>query len=216
MSRRDLTLLPWVKIIIRAKRVKKRRYGSALETPHSTVRYEPDVRSGSTVRHNKRFTPKVCVMTSNFYISGAAALTSNDDSWTTPPDFYAKWNSKYNFVLDAAASSQSALCEKWYGLDHPNPEYRNALERDWHKDAQGGAVWLNPPYGRTIGLWMRKAHTEAQLGATVVCLVPSRTDTSWFHDYCIQHEYHLLRGRLKFGGSKNSAPFPSLVVVMRP
>lgn len=74
---------------------------------------------------------------------------------------------------------------------------------------------MNPPYGRTIGLWMRKAYTSAQEGATVVCLVPARTDTAWWHEYAMRGEVRFLRGRLKFGGHKNSAPFPSAVVVFR-
>lgn len=78
-------------------------------------------------------------------------------------------------------------------------------------------MWLNPPYGRAIGLWMAKAVAAAEAGATVVCLVPSRTDTRWWHDYVLPHgQVEFIRGRLKFGGCKNSAPFPSAVVVFRP
>ena len=78
----------------------------------------------------------------------------------------------------------------------------------------GCRVWLNPPYGRTIGAWIRKAYEEAQKPDTiVVMLLPARTDTAWFHDYCVKGEVEFLRGRLKFGGSKNSAPFPSMIVV---
>lgn len=75
-------------------------------------------------------------------------------------------------------------------------------------------MWLNPPYGRTIGAWIRKAYEEAQKPDTLVAmLLPARTDTAWFHDYCVKGEIEFLRGRLKFGGSKNSAPFPSMIVV---
>jgi len=155
-------------------------------------------------------------MTSNFFVHGAAAMTSNDDTWTTPRDKFQQWDSEFNFVLDAAALSTSALCNNWYGPDHPDAEFRDALTCDWSKDSGGGTIWLNPPYGRTIGKWMEKAHNEAKRGATVVCLVPSRTDTHWFHDYCIMHKVRYLRGRLKFGGAKTSAPFPSALVVMRP
>ena len=83
----------------------------------------------------------------------------------------------------------------------------------------GGTVWCNPPYGRTIGQWVRKASQEAQDGATVVMLLHARTDTRWFHDYIYQQpnvEIRFVRGRLKFGGSRNNAPFPSMVVVFRP
>jgi len=75
---------------------------------------------------------------------------------------------------------------------------------------------MNPPYGREIGKWVKKAYESAQSGATVVCLVPARTDTAWWHDYCAKGEIRFVRGRLKFGGSKNSAPFPSAVVIFRP
>jgi hypothetical protein len=76
-------------------------------------------------------------------------------------------------------------------------------------------VWLNPPYGRTIKDWVAKAEAESKKGCTVVLLVPSRTDTSWWHEHCIAYEIEFIRGRLKFGNQPNSAPFPSAVVVMR-
>jgi len=79
-----------------------------------------------------------------------------------------------------------------------------------------GVCWMNPPYGRTIGKWMRKAYESSLTGSTVVCLVPARTDTAWWHDYAIKGEVRFLRGRLKFGGSANSAPFPNAVVIFRP
>ena len=71
---------------------------------------------------------------------------------------------------------------------------------------------MNPPYGREIGKWMRKAYESSLYGATVVCLVPARTDTAWWHDYAMKGEVEFVRGRLKFGGSKASAPFPSAIV----
>ena len=74
---------------------------------------------------------------------------------------------------------------------------------------------MNPPYGREIMSWMEKAYTSSRYGATVVCLVPARTDTAWWHTYAMKGEITFLRGRLKFGGHKNSAPFPSAVVVFR-
>jgi len=79
----------------------------------------------------------------------------------------------------------------------------------------GGAVYLNPPYGRGIGKFMNKANEESQKGITIVALVPSRTDTAWWHDYCMKHEIRFIRGRLKFGDQPNSAPFPSAVIVMK-
>ena len=137
------------------------------------------------------------------------------DTWTTPKDFYNKLNSEFNFTLDAAALERSALCHNWYGPDHPDEEYRDAFKCDWFQDAKGGDIWLNPPYGREIGKWLEKAKIEASKGATVVCLVPSRTDTRWFHDSCIDFEIRFIKGRLKFGDSPSSAPFPSILVVMK-
>ncbi len=76
---------------------------------------------------------------------------------------------------------------------------------------------MNPPYGREIGDWMKKAHESATgYDATVACLVPSRTDTKWWHSYALPHEIRFLRGRLTFEGAKHGAPFPSAIVVMRP
>jgi len=75
---------------------------------------------------------------------------------------------------------------------------------------------MNPPYGRTIGQWMRKAHIASRQGATVVCLVPSRTDTRWWHDYAMKGEIRFIKGRLKFGDAKANAPFPNALVIFRP
>jgi site-specific DNA-methyltransferase (adenine-specific) len=143
--------------------------------------------------------------------------TSLDDTWTTPRDFFDKLNAEFNFGLDAAALQNSTLVpDNWYGPDHPDPAARDALRIDWNHNSRGRPIWLNPPYGRVIKDWMRKANEVASGGGTVVCLVPARTDTAWWHDYCINaYEIRYIRGRLKFGGQKNSAPFPSAVVVMK-
>jgi phage N-6-adenine-methyltransferase len=143
--------------------------------------------------------------------------TSLDDTWTTPRDFFDKLNAEFNFGLDAAALQNSTLVpDNWYGPDHPDPAARDALRIDWNHNSRGRPIWLNPPYGRVIKDWMRKASEVASGGGTVVCLVPARTDTAWWHDYCINaYEIRYIRGRLKFGGQKNSAPFPSAVVVMK-
>lgn len=143
--------------------------------------------------------------------------TSLDDTWTTPRDFFDELNKEFNFGLDAAALQASTLVpDNWYGPDHPDPASRDALKIDWNHNSRGRPIWLNPPYGRTIKDWMRKAHSVAQAGGTVVCLVPARTDTAWWHDYCINaYEIRYIRGRLKFGGQKNSAPFPSAIVIMK-
>ena len=140
--------------------------------------------------------------------------SSLDDTWTTPRPFFDKLDAEFNFGLDAAALQSSTLVpDNWYGPDHLDETRRDAFTREWGKDT-GKPIWLNPPYGRTIGLWMRKASLEAWGGATVVCLVPARTDTRWWHEFVIQHKVRFIKGRLKFGNHKNSAPFPSAIVTM--
>lgn len=142
--------------------------------------------------------------------------SSLDSTWTTPKDFFAAVNKEFDFGLDAAALSNSTLVPgNWYGPDHPDPTRRDALVCDWTSDAMGKSIWLNPPYGRVIGQWVKKANEESLRGGVIVCLVPARTDTHWWHNYCIHHEVRFLRGRLKFGDGKNSAPFPSALVVMK-
>jgi len=155
------------------------------------------------------------LMTEGFYKSDTFK-TSNDDTWTTPRDFYDKLNAEFDFGLDAAALQSSTLVpDNWYGPDHPDPAARDALRIDWNHNSRGKPIWLNPPYGRSIKDWMRKANEVASGGGTVVCLVPARTDTNWWWDSCIHHEVRFIKGRLKFGNQPNAAPFPSAVVVMR-
>ena len=129
-------------------------------------------------------------------------FTSTTDQWATPQDFFDKLNKEFGFTLDVCALPENTKCNAYY-----TPEI-DGLSQMWH-----GTCWCNPPYGRGIGAWIKKA-SEAK--ATVVCLVPARTDTAWWHDYAMKaDDIRFIRGRLKFGGSKNSAPFPSAVLVYR-
>lgn len=132
-------------------------------------------------------------------------FTSKTDLWATPQEFFDRYNKVYNFELDVCATKENAKCDKYYTLED------DGLIQDWAKD--GGFIWMNPPYGRDIIKWMKKAYEESLKGSTVVCLVPSRTDTKWWHEYAMKGDIEFIRGRLKFGDSKNSAPFPSAVVV---
>ena len=142
--------------------------------------------------------------------------SSSSDTWTTPKYFFDTLNNEFHFGLDAAALSTSTLVpENWYGPDHPKLDRRDAFAREWAVDAGSKPIWLNPPYGRAISNWMLKANLTKVSGGVVVCLVPARTDTHWWHNYCLHHEIRFIRGRLKFGDGKNSAPFPSAVVIMR-
>ena len=134
--------------------------------------------------------------------------SSATDDWGTPQTLFDELNNEFNFTLDACASAHNFKVNVYFTKED------NALVQDW-----AGIVWMNPPYGRAIGKWMKKAFEESQKGATVVCLVPARTDTAWWHDYAIKGEIRFLRGRLKFeqpGFVKNSsAPFPSAIVIFK-
>ena len=132
-------------------------------------------------------------------------FSSETDMWATPQDFFDKLNEEFNFQLDVCATAENAKCEKYYTKE------QDGLSMPWT-----GTCWCNPPYGRDIGKWVAKAYASSA-GATVVMLLPARTDTRWFHDYIYgKSEIRFIKGRLKFGGSKNSAPFPSMVVIYRP
>jgi phage N-6-adenine-methyltransferase len=133
-------------------------------------------------------------------------FSSKTNEWSTPPELFDKLNTKWNFELDVCATPQNAKVDRFFD------EQADGLQQDWSPFV----CWMNPPYGREIKKWMAKALEESEKGATVVCLVPSRTDTAWWHDYAMKGEIDYIRGRLKFGGHKNSAPFPSALVVFRP
>ena len=134
-------------------------------------------------------------------------FSSKEEKWATPQDFFDKLNDEFHFTLDAAASPDNAKCTNYF------TEEQDGLAQSWG----GHTVWCNPPYCRKTGLWVKKAYEEHQrTGCTVVMLLPSRTDVRWFHDYILgKAEIRFIKGRLKFGGSKNSAPFPSIVVIYR-
>ena len=134
-------------------------------------------------------------------------FSSETDLWATPQEFFDTLDKEFHFSLDACANMDNTKCALFYSQED------DGLSKNWHLDAT--TVWMNPPYGREISRWLAKANEQSKLGCTVVCLVPARTDTRWWHDYCIQHEVRFIKGRLKFGGHKNSAPFPSAVVIMR-
>ena len=133
--------------------------------------------------------------------------SSKEEKWATPQDFFDKLNDEFHFTLDAAASPDNAKCTNYF------TEEQDGLAQSW----EGHTVWCNPPYCRKTELWVKKAYEEHQrTGCTVVMLLPSRTDVRWFHDYILgKAEIRFIKGRLKFGGNKNSAPFPSIVVIYR-
>ena len=134
-------------------------------------------------------------MNNNLHFSSAT------DKWNTPPDLVEDLATVFDFDLDVCASGPN-VCDNYFD------EQTNGLHHMWL-----GLCWMNPPYGREIGKWVAQANTS-QYHASTVCLVPSRTDTKWWHDN-VPHASQVvfIKGRLKFGGAKNSAPFPSAFVV---
>lgn len=128
------------------------------------------------------------------------------DDWETPPEFFARYDDRFHFTLDACATSETAKCARYFTKE------QDGLAQDWGSET----VWVNPPYGREIPKWMKKAWDSAKGGATVVMLVPSRTDSAWWHDYAMRGEVEFLRGRLRFVGAPHTAPFPCAIVVFRP
>jgi phage N-6-adenine-methyltransferase len=136
----------------------------------------------------------------------AVMFSSQTDLWATPQEFFDKLNAEFGFTLDPCATHENAKCDKYFTIKE------DGLKQNW----QGETVFCNPPYGRVIKDWVKKCYEESRKeNTTVVMLIPARTDTSYFHDYIYNKakEIRFIRGRLKFGNAKNSAPFPSMVVV---
>ena len=136
----------------------------------------------------------------------SACLSSKSDDWATPQDFYDNLNREFHFDLDPCADDRNHKCDLYFTRE------QDGLKQNW---GGGHRVFCNPPYGSKIGEWVRYSYEQAQKPNTlVVMLIPSRTDTKYFHDYIYgKAEIRFIRGRLKFGDSKTPAPFPSMVVV---
>lgn len=161
-------------------------------------------------------------------MNSALMFSKASDEWSTPVDFMAEANCEFAFDLDAAASYDNRTCPYYFGLDHIDSRRTDALKADWFDDIRDRgsltyAVWLNPPYSKCRE-FIAKAAEEARKGCTVVCLVPSRTDTRWWHEHVWNQDTHqprpgveirFIKGRLKFGGATAGAPFPSVVIVFR-
>ena len=133
-------------------------------------------------------------------------FSSKTDLWSTPQDFFEQLDKEFNFNLDPCSTHENAKCEKHFTISE------NGLDQSW----KGYKVFCNPPYGRELKKWVKKCYEESRnKETTVVMLIPARTDTTYFHDYIYNKakEIRFIKGRLKFGDSKNPAPFPSMVVV---
>jgi site-specific DNA-methyltransferase (adenine-specific) len=139
-----------------------------------------------------------------------ALYSHGKNNWGTPQAFFDKLNEEFNFTIDLAAEEWSAKCQRFYTIED------NALRQDWGKERG----FLNPPYGRKTGHWLRKAYESSLNGATIVLLLPARTDTKWFHRWILgKAEIRFVKGRLVFelpGKESVGAPFPSMVVIYRP
>lgn len=132
-------------------------------------------------------------------------FSSKTDNWATPKDFFDQLNAEFQFTLDPCADAENHKCTRYFTRE------QDGLLQSW----AGETVFCNPPYGRELPKWIKKCHDEAH-HATVVMLIPARTDTRAFHEYIYNvAEVRFVRGRLKFGDSKNTAPFPSMVVIYR-
>ena len=137
-------------------------------------------------------------------------FSSKSQEWETPQGLYDYLNLEYMFTLDPCSTKENTKCEKFFTVED------DGLNKSW----EGEKVFMNPPYGRDIKKWVKKAYEEGQKPKTiVVCLIPSRTDTKYWHEYCMKAwKIHFVKGRLKFTNNNvgnNSAPFPSAVIVFK-
>jgi len=141
-----------------------------------------------------------------------ALFSNNSDEWETPKDFYDNLDEKYKFVFDLACSKDNCKTADGFTIEE------NSLEQNWALityETNNGWLWCNPPYSKCKE-FVDKAYSEMLLGAKIVMLIPSRTDTKWFHNFIYKKEgvsIEFIKGRLKFSGAKNSAPFPSMLII---
>ena len=131
-------------------------------------------------------------------------FSNKNNCWETPIELFDKLNNQYNFTLDPCSDIYNHKCNKYY------TKKENGLIQDWSDEI----VFCNPPYGREIYNWVKKCYVESLKGVKIVLLIPSRTDTKYFHEFLYNKEHiriEFIKGRLKFSNSLNSAPFPSLL-----
>ena len=135
-------------------------------------------------------------------------FSSGTEHWSTPDSLFDNINDIFDFTVDACADTTNYKVKNYYN------KKQDGLSMSW----KNNSVWVNPPYGRDMGNWIRKASDECldvSSNTTVVMLLPARTDTKWMHDYVFENASAIvfLKGRLKFSNSKTSAPFPSMIVI---
>tara|TARA_R100000781_G_scaffold90240_1_gene55744 strand:+ start:256 stop:729 length:474 start_codon:yes stop_codon:yes gene_type:complete len=130
--------------------------------------------------------------------------SSNTNEWATPDYLFKELDKEFNFTLDPCATKENAKCKKYYTMED------DGLKQNW----EDHIVFMNPPYGREIGRWVKKAYHESLNGSIVVCLIPARTDTTYWHKYVFPYaEIRFIKGRVKFGSGLKDAPFPSAVAI---
>jgi phage N-6-adenine-methyltransferase len=132
-------------------------------------------------------------------------FVSKSEEHETPQSLFAPLNDEFHFTLDVSASSENAKCEKYFTKE------MNGLSQKWE-----GVCWMNPPFGQQIQKWVRKAYQSAQEGCTVVCLLPARTNTGYWHDVCMKGEIRFIRGYPKFGNAVQGLKAPLAIVIFRP
>lgn len=139
-------------------------------------------------------------------IKREALFSSSSDEYSTPQDLFDELNEEFRFTIDVCANENNRKCDRYYSKEH------DGLLESWG----GETVFCNPPYSK-ISTWVEKAFYEGQKdNTTVVLLIPSRTDTRWFHNYILHRsEIRFIKGRLKFNNKEHNAPFPSMIVIFR-
>lgn len=131
-------------------------------------------------------------------------FASKSQEWSTPDSLFQPLHEEFGFDLDVCATTENSKCARYFTLE------QDALKQEWK-----GTCWMNPPFSQ-LGKWIKKAYESALAGATVVCLVPVRSNTEWFYTYCLKGEIRFIRGRPKFGNATHGLPQPLAIVVFRP
>lgn len=140
-------------------------------------------------------------------------FSKKSDEWATPQGLFDMLNEYYNFIFDLACSKENCKTQNGFTIED------DSLNQSWVEitmNNSSGWLWLNPPYSKCKE-FVEKAHQECLKGAKIVMLLPARTDTRWFHAFLYKKKYvniEFIKGRLKFGDSKNSAPFPSMIITL--
>lgn len=142
---------------------------------------------------------------------------NSSKEWEAPDTLFQPLKKEFNIILDLCASAENTKCKAF--IDRKTNSFSTSWSTllDTIKVEDNAAAWLNPPYGRGIDKWVKRASEEAAKGATIVALLPARTDTSWFHNYIYnKHEVRFLKSRVKFVDAKAPVPFPSMIVIFKP